>query len=161
MSYLLQSRSQGSLRGNRRGGNAGWLRNRPEWEQCRRRLRLGRRLLATQPTFAEQLLNPADRVALLIEVLPDPPEQVDVLWAVVTAATPALERFDLWEFGFPEPQHVCWQIELLCDFTGGSKRSARFAGAPGGCDLVRLGHLSPMKPWRSPHWSRSKPPERD
>jgi hypothetical protein len=43
----------------------------------------------------------------------DLPQQVDVLWPIVTAATTALERLDLGKFRFPEAQHMRRKIKLL------------------------------------------------
>jgi hypothetical protein len=71
-------------------------------------------------------LNSADRIALFIEVLPDPPQQIDILGPVITTAAAALERLHLGELGLPKPQHMRRQIELRSDFTRSSKRRAGF-----------------------------------
>jgi hypothetical protein len=110
--------------------------------------------------------GPRGSCSLMIEVLPDPPREIDVLRPVVAAAAPTLERFDLREFRFPERQHMRRQIELLRNFAGGVKRGARFAGASGGWCLLRPGHLRPTTSWplplRSPSLClRSDAPDRD
>jgi hypothetical protein len=101
------------------------------------------------PTLAKQLLDPADRVPLLIEELPDLPEQVDVLGPVIAASTSAFERLDLRKFGFPEPEHMRRQFEFLRNLPGRAKGSLGLARAPGSTCRVQLGHLRQRMPWRS------------
>ena len=142
----LQSLSRGGGRARRGGG-----RFKPE--QGRRRLGLNRPCgFFSPPTLSEELLHSADRVPFLVEKLPDPPQQIDILRPIVTAASPAFERLDFWKFGLPEAQHMCRKIEFLRDLTGATKGSARFAGTPKGRRLVRPGHLSPMAPWPMALW---------
>src|SRR5258707_3238086 len=117
-----------------------------------------RRRYILQHTYTDQLLTSGDRVALRIEVLSDPRKQIDILRPIVTAATATLERFHLGKLCFPEPQHMRRQIELLRDFARGSKRRARFYGAPRGRRSAGLGHLKPMTPWPLPCPSPSSCP---
>ena len=119
-----------------------------------------RGLLVPRSALAEQLLDPADRVSLLIQELSDLPQQVDVLRPIVTAATPALERLELGKFGFPETEHMRRKVEFLGNFTGGAVGGARFAGTPGGCRRVRLGHLTPRVPWPQARSASHRRPHR-
>src|SRR6516165_11198642 len=111
----------GLPRGDGRPRIAGRIGYRIERKQRRRGVLLDRPpqgLLAPRPTLAEQLLDPADRISLLIKELSDLPQQVNVLRPIVTAATPALERLNLGKFGFPKSQHMRRQFEFLGDFSG-------------------------------------------
>src|SRR5215472_14026092 len=99
--HLFQSSSQCLLGRRRRLSRIRHIVGGTEREQhcgCDTLGRRYRRFLSPQPALPEQLLNPSDGVSLLIEELPDPPKQVDVLRPIVTAAAPALERFDFREF---------------------------------------------------------------
>jgi hypothetical protein len=149
-SHVFQRRLQLFPRRTPTGRDLGRSSHLIEREKLRPWLRIQRRRCVAQPTFTEQLLNSADRVPLLIEVLSDPPQQIDILRPVVTAATATLERFQLGELCFPEPQHMRRQIELLRDFARGAKRCARFYGAARRRRSARLGHLKPMTPWPLP-----------
>jgi hypothetical protein len=148
--HLFQRRLQLFPGRTRTGRNLARSSNLLGREKFRPWPRILRKRFIPQHTFTEQLLNSTDRVALLMKVLSDPPQQIDILRPVVTAATAALERFHLGELCFPEPQHMRRLIELLRDFARGAKCCARFYGAARRRRSARLGHLKPMTPWPLP-----------
>ena len=74
------------------------------------------------PTFAEQALNTADGVALHIQQVADGGQQREVFGAVVAATPTALQRLDLRELGFPEPQHVLGDVQLFGSFADIAER---------------------------------------
>src|SRR5438128_2629524 len=72
--------------------------------------------------LAQQLLHALDRVALVVEHMPDALDQFDILRPIVTAAATALHRFDLVETRFPEAQHMLRQVKIFRDFADGAER---------------------------------------
>src|SRR5688500_9008213 len=60
----------------------------------------------------QQLLDPADRIAVLVEQAVDPARQSDVGGAVVTAVAGALERLQLREAALPIAQYMLGDVEL-------------------------------------------------
>ena len=119
--------------------------------------RLPRDLLAPRRTLTEQLLDPPDRVSLLIQELSDLPQQIDVLWSIVSTATPALKRLDRWKFGFPETEDMGRKIEFFGNLSGRAIGRVRFFAAPGGCGRIRLGQLTLAVSWPQKQGS-SHPP---
>jgi len=73
---------------------------------------------------------------------------------------PPLDRFYLREFGFPEAEHMRGKIEFFGNFTRAAIGGARFAGTPGGCRRVRLGHLTPRAPWPQAQCASRRQPHR-
>tara|TARA_A100001037_G_C15153121_1_gene641044 strand:- start:7926 stop:8222 length:297 start_codon:yes stop_codon:yes gene_type:complete len=71
-------------------------------------------LLAIVPlgTFPQHLLDAADCVALAVQQASDTPEQFDILGSIVTAATATLQRTNLAEFTFPEPEDVLRDLQF-------------------------------------------------
>src|SRR6516165_10901074 len=105
-----------------------------------------RRCFAARFALAKQLLNSTDRVAFLIKVASDPPQQIKILRAVITASAAALHRLDFRKFGFPKAQDMRWQIQLLHDFADRTKRGLGFGGVPRRLRLAHRGHLRPPTP---------------
>src|SRR5512139_1854622 len=71
--------------------------------------------------LAQDSLHAEDRVALAVQQMANPAQQIDVVRAVVAASATALHRFDLVKSAFPEAQHMLRQIEIVRDFTDGAK----------------------------------------
>src|SRR5215813_2444137 len=77
-----------------------------------RRARMPDRLDELESLILENALHTADRVALAIEQVPDPAQEVDVIGTVVAPPTAALHRLDFAEPTFPEPQHMLRHIKI-------------------------------------------------
>ena len=84
----------------------------------------------------EQFLHTLDRIAVIVEQVPDALEKFDVVGPIVPAPSAALERFDLRKPGLPEPQDVLRQIEVIGDFADGPERVGTFFHRASG---LRLG----------------------
>src|SRR5438270_9824748 len=65
---------------------------------------------------AQMLACAGDGESLIIEQLFDAQNVFDVALAVHTLAGAALDWLQLWEFRFPEPQHVGGQVAQRCHF---------------------------------------------
>ena len=98
--------------------------------------------------LAEQLLHPADRITLLIEVLPDLPQQIDVFRPIIAPAATALERFDLREIWIPRSaahapaDRVPRRLRRSCE-----RRAAICLARRTGAGSSRPRHLKPTAPW--------------
>tara|TARA_Y100001934_G_scaffold283026_1_gene400006 strand:+ start:6553 stop:6840 length:288 start_codon:yes stop_codon:yes gene_type:complete len=77
-------------------------------------IQIGAALLAIVPlgTFPQHLLDAADCVALAVQQASDTPEQFDILGSIVTAATATLQRTNLAEFTFPEPEDMLRDLQF-------------------------------------------------
>src|SRR4029453_11427744 len=82
----------------------------------------------------QEALHALDGVAVFIEQRADAAQEVDVLRPVIPPPAAALERTDLAELAFPEPQHVLRHIEFGGDFADGAKRLCRLFN-PSVCGL--------------------------
>ena len=103
---------------------------------CQRRTTRTARTYGTQTAapLLQEALNALDGVAVLVEQRADAAQEVDVLRPVIPPPAAAIERTDLTELAFPEPQHVLRHIELGCDFADGAKRLRRLFN-PSVCGL--------------------------
>src|SRR5262245_27807305 len=74
----------------------------------------------------EDALHAADGIALAVEEMANPTQQVDVVGPVIATAAAALHRPDLRETRLPEPQHVLRQIKLFRHLADGAECVRRF-----------------------------------
>ena len=80
--------------------------------------------------FLQKALHALDGVAVLVEQRADAAQEIDVLRPVVTPAAAALERANLAELAFPEPQHVLRHVELGRNLADRAKRLRRLFNPP-------------------------------
>ncbi|CDX31595.1 hypothetical protein MPLDJ20_140340 [Mesorhizobium plurifarium] len=80
--------------------------------------------------LAQQLLHAFDRIALIVEHMPDALDQLNVLRPVVAPAAAALHRLDLGEARLPETQHVLRQVEVFRDFADGAESVGALVHGP-------------------------------
>ena len=104
---------------------------------------LGRRLGRRGAAALQQLLDAADRIAVLVEQAVDAPGQRDVVGPVIAAVAGALQRPQLREARLPIAQDMLRDAEV----------AGEFADRPEGLSLLRIGSamrgLSPVRAIRS------------
>jgi hypothetical protein len=93
--------------------------------------------------FTQDLLNAANSVAVAVQEMADAPQQIDIVWPIVTPASTPLQRLDLGEPGFPETKDVLGKFEVLSDLTYGAECVGSF--------FHRKSHNRPQRflSWRS------------
>ena len=77
---------------------------------------------------SEQLLDSADRIAVLVEQPVDPVGERDVGGTVITAIAGALKRPQLWEASLPVAQYMLRDTEVAGELADGSESLVAFAG---------------------------------
>src|ERR1700722_14344958 len=131
-------------RARRRRGVARRRRKRIErkkaWSHLRGRAR------RIERAVGEQLLDAADRIAFLVEALPDARQQGDIPRPVVAPPAAALQGLQLRKFRLPEAQHMRRQIEVLGDLADGTEHRCPLVGPPARsglpkADIPRLAHV--------------------
>src|SRR5262245_34704036 len=75
--------------------------------------------------FAQDLLHPANGVAVAIEQETDAAQERHILGAVIAPAPAPLHGFELCELALPEAQHVLRDRQFFCNFADGAKRLGR------------------------------------
>src|SRR6185437_4638919 len=75
---------------------------------------------------SKNLLRTLDRETLAIQQRADAAQEIDIFGAIVAAAAGALDRTDLRETAFPEPQHMLRDIQFGRDLADGAERFRRF-----------------------------------
>src|SRR5438093_3492182 len=77
------------------------------------------------PLVPENALHAANGIALAVEQVTNPTQQIDVVGPIIAPAAAAFHRLDLGEPGLPETQHVLRQVEFVGDFADGAERVRR------------------------------------
>ena len=78
---------------------------------------------------SKHLLDAPDRIALLVEEAIDPPREVHVVGAIVTAVACTLQRPQLRELGLPVTQDVLGDSQLGGKLADGQKSAGSFLDA--------------------------------
>src|SRR5690606_33206483 len=69
----------------------------------------------------EKFLDALDRIAVIIEQVPDALEQLDIVGAIVASPAATFHRLDLHEARLPEAENVLRQIKVVCDLADGAE----------------------------------------
>src|SRR4051794_33697262 len=101
----------------------------------------------TWRAILQQLLHAPDRISVLIEPLPDPTQQPDVLGPVIASAAAAFHGSELRKLRLPETQHMRRKIEFVGNLSDGAKRGGAFL-RPSRRRSAGIAHLSPRLPLR-------------
>ena len=117
--------------------------------RARSRRKVEALLRQAAPAFLEQALHALDGVAVFVEQRADAAQEVDILRPIIAPAAAALERPDLAELAFPEPQHMLRDVQFGRDLADGAKCLRRLLNPPFD-GLNCYGHVqSPTLPQRS------------
>src|SRR3954470_8673020 len=101
----------------------------------------------TWRAILQQLLDAPDRVSVLIEPLPDPTQQPDILGPVIASAAAAFHGSELRKLRLPETQYMRRKVEFVGNLSDGAKRGGAFLG-PSRRRSAGIAHLKPRLPLR-------------
>ncbi len=69
----------------------------------------------------QDLLDPFDGVSFIVKQMTDTLEQIDIVWAIIAAATASFHGLYLRKAGFPKAQNMLRQVEILRDLANCSE----------------------------------------
>src|SRR5579871_1707547 len=95
----------------------------------------------------QDLLHSLYRETFAIEKRTDAAQQIDIVWAIISATAGTLDRLDLCKSPLPEPQHVLRHVEIGRYFAYRAKGFRRFCADGGGRCCKHLGLILGVWIW--------------